>query len=116
MAGKYFEVSSAGGHLNGVHLNAFSVLSKFKIEMSKHTSYSINEYLNKSNDIVITVCNNKKKVCPIFSKSNIKIHCSIDDPPKGWGKEGEQSDRFRASRPALQDHLERFINRSYYDR
>ena len=68
MAAKYFEVYSSGSHPSRVHPNAISVMKEIKIDISNHTSNSVVEYLNTGIDIVISVCDDAKLVCPIFQK------------------------------------------------
>tara|TARA_Y100000817_G_C16649568_1_gene452172 strand:- start:214 stop:645 length:432 start_codon:yes stop_codon:yes gene_type:complete len=110
MAGKYFEVYSAGSHPSRVHPNAISTMKEIKIDISNHTSNSINEFINTGIDIVITVCDDAKQACPIFPKDSMKIHWSIDDPFQGWGKDEEHLNSFRKTRTELQGRIQKFIN------
>ena len=68
IAAKYFKVYCLGRHLSRVHPNAISLMKEVKIDISNHTSNSVVEYLNTGIDIVITVCDDAKPVCPIFLK------------------------------------------------
>ena len=68
MAAKYFEVYSAGSHPSRVHPNAISVMKEIKIDISNYTSNWFFEYLNTGIDIVISVFDDAKLACLIFSK------------------------------------------------
>src|SRR5262249_29655708 len=53
--------------------------SKFGI--SGHRSKSVDEFAGQEFDYVITVCDNAKENCPVFSGKAIRIHQSFEDPP-----------------------------------
>ena len=61
LANKKFEAFSAGTSPSNVHPNTIIVLKEINIEISKHTSYSIDCYRDIGLDIVITVCDLAKK-------------------------------------------------------
>ena len=110
MAAKYFDVYSAGSHPSRVNANAISIMEEIKIDISNHTSNSINEYLNTGIDIVISVCDDAKRSCPVFPGDTIKIHWSIDDPFQGWDKNEKNLNNFRKTRIELKDRIQKFIN------
>ena len=110
METKYFEVYSAGSHPSRVHPNAISIMKEIKIDISNHTSNSINEYLNTGIDIVITVCDDAKRCCPVFPENTMKIHWSIDDPFQGWDENEKNLNNFRRTRIELKDRIQKFIN------
>ena len=110
MAAKYFDVYSAGSHPSRVNANAISIMEEIEIDISNHTSNSINEYLNTGIDIVISVCDDAKRSCPIFPEDIIKIHWSIDDPFQGWDKNEKNLNNFRKTRIELKDRIQEFIN------
>ena len=110
MAAKYFDVYSAGSHPSRVNANAISIMEEIEIDISNHTSNSINEYLNTGIDIVISVCDDAKRSCPIFPEDTIKIHWSIDDPFQGWDENENKLNNFRKTRIEIKDPIQEFIN------
>ena len=110
MAAKYFDVYSAGSHPSHVNANAISIMEEIEIDISNHTSNSINEYLNTGIDIVISVCDDAKLSCPVFPEKTMKIHWSIDDPFQGWDKNEKNLNNFRKTRIELKGRIQKFIN------
>ena len=110
MAGDRFEVFSAGSHPSRLHPASIIVMAELGIDISNHSADSIDEYLVKNIDIVISVCDNARQVCPVFPGDVQQIHWSIDDPFHGWGAEPDDLIPYREIREILKDHLESFIN------
>ena len=111
MAGDRFEVFSAGSHPSRLHPASIIVMAELEIDISNHSADSIDEYMDKDIDIVITVCDNARQVCPVFPGNVKRIHWSIDDPFHGWGAEPSDLIPYRETRETLKDRLESFINR-----
>ena len=111
MAGDRFEVFSAGSHPSRLHPASIIVMAELGIDISNHSADSIDEYLDKDIDIVISVCDNARQVCPVFPGNVKRIHWSIDDPFHGWGAEPSDLIPYRETRETLKDRLESFINR-----
>ena len=74
MANSHFEVCSAGSHPSHVHPISIAVMKEIDIDISKHTSDHMDDYLNKGIDIVITVCDNANNACPTFPENVKRIH------------------------------------------
>ena len=110
LANSDFEVFSAGAHPSKVHPISIAVLEEIGLDISKHTSDHIDDYLNKDIDIVITVCDNAKNVCPTFPESVERIHWSIDDPFRNWNFDLNQLITFRETREEINLRLLKFIN------
>ena len=80
-------VVSAGTEPSGkVNDKAIEVMHEVGIDISHHTSDSINKYVNDDWDYVITVCGGAKETCPTFS-GNVKhkLHIGFDDPSETKG-------------------------------
>ena len=105
-----YDVYSAGGHPSKVHPNAIAVMKEFDIDISGHTSDSIDSYINIGIDIVITVCDNAKQVCPVFSSELNRLHWSIEDPLIGWNTNSIQLNNFRKVRDKIKNYVKNFIN------
>ena len=109
MAKAKFEVFSAGSDPSQVHKISISVMEEIGIDISKHTSDHIDNYLNLGVNIVITVCDNAKNACPTFSENVNRIHWSIDDPFKNWNFDLDQLSTFRETREEIKSRLLKFI-------
>ena len=109
LASANFEVFSAGSHPSKVHPISIAVMEEIGIDISKHTSDHIDDYMNKDIDIVITVCDNANNVCPIFPDNVKRIHWSIDDPFRNWNFDLNQLSTFRETREEIKSRLLKFI-------
>ena len=89
------------------------VMKEIGINITSQTSDPISNFLNKNINIVVTVCDNADKVCPVFSGKVERIHWSIKDPFKGWGSDPDDLDNFTRTRDDLYERIKNFlINRS----
>ena len=66
MAGDRFEVASAGTKPSIVRPEAIQAMQEIGISLDGHRSKSVDEFVGKPIDYVITVCDNAKESCPIF--------------------------------------------------
>jgi arsenate reductase len=109
LADDRFNVFSAGSHPSRVHPMSIKVMEEIGIDISHHSSNHIDDYLDKGIDIVITVCDNANKLCPIFSGNVERLHWSIDDPFRGWDYNKNQMDLFRRTRKEIKDRILDYI-------
>jgi arsenate reductase len=109
LSSETFEVFSAGLHPSKVHPISIAVMEEIGIDISKHTSDHIDDYLNKNIDIVITVCDNANNTCPTFPENVNQIHWSIDDPFRNWNFDLNQLSNFRQTREEIKSRLLKFI-------
>lgn len=82
-------VRSAGTEASGkLNAKAVKAMSDISIDISSHTSDSIEMYLGDEWDFVITVCGGANEACPAFlGKVNKRIHIGFDDPSHAIGSE-----------------------------
>ncbi len=77
-----FEVFSAGTKPSTVNKTAIQVMREIGIDISGHRSKHVNELLGENFYYVITVCDNVKETCPVFSgKTAMRLHWPFPDPP-----------------------------------
>ena len=83
------EVFSAGIEASGkLNIKAVEVMANVGIDISSHTSNSIDMYLNEDWDYVITVCGGANENCPVFpGKVKNRLHMGFDDPSEAEGKQ-----------------------------
>ena len=112
IANEQFEVYSAGSHPSRIHPCAIQVMEEKNIDISSQTSNHIDDYLDNNIDIVITVCDNAKKVCPVFPGNANRIHWSIDDPFKGWDFNQTHLNNFRKTLEDIENRIYKFLNKA----
>lgn len=82
-------VYSAGTEASGqLNAKAVKAMAEIGIDISKHTSDSVEKYLDEAWDYVITVCGGANETCPAFI-GNVKhrLHIGFDDPSHAVGTE-----------------------------
>lgn len=103
------EVHSAGTNPSRVNPLAIDAMKEIGIDISGHRSKSVEEFAGQRFDVVITVCDNAKESCPIFSGAPERIHWSYPDPAAVEGSEEEKLQAFRAVRDDLQHRFRSFL-------
>jgi arsenate reductase (thioredoxin) len=99
-AGDRFEVFSAGSHPTGqVHPGAIQAMAEIGVDISRHRSKSMSEFLGQTFDYVITVCDNAAEECPIFPGPAKRLHHGFADPAKAPAD--QQIEAFRWVRDEL---------------
>ena len=95
---KQINVASAGTEASGnINLKALEVMREIGVDISQHTSDSIDKYLHEDWDYVITVCGGANEACPTFAgKVKHRLHIGFDDPSYATGTpEFIQSEYYR---------------------
>ncbi len=82
-------VRSAGTEASGkLNQKAVKAMAEIGIDISHHTSDSVEKYLNDEWDYVITVCGGANEACPAFmGKVKYRLHIGFDDPSHAEGTE-----------------------------
>ena len=108
--GETFEVYSAGVKASAVRPEAIRAMREIGIDISGHRSKSVDEFAGQEFDYVITVCDNAKETCPVFSGKAIRIHQSFEDPPQPGAKSAEETlSIFRRVRDEIRKWMRSFI-------
>ncbi len=110
---KKLEVYSAGTEpSNQVNPKAVQVMKEIGIDISRHYPKPVDNFLDKSFDYVVTVCDNAKESCPIFiGKVGKQIHIGFEDPAEATGSEEEILSVFRKVREEIKrDFYEFYLN------
>ena len=106
MAGERFEVASAGTKPSIVRPEAIAAMEELDIALTGHRSKSVDEFVGKSMDYVITVCDNAKESCPVFPAGTKRMHWPFQDPP--GPHEGSDQERLAVFRMVRDQMRERF--------
>ena len=101
-AGDLVEVHSAGSKPAGyVHPKAIAALEEIGLDISAHTSKSMNDFLDRDITTVITVCGNADQACPMYPGQMNRHHWGFDDPAHAVGTEAEIMADFRRVRDQI---------------
>ena len=104
-----FNVYSAGSHPSRIHPASIKVMSEWGIDITNQRSETIDKYIEKKIDIVITVCDNANKSCPIFPGAKINIHWSIKDPFHSWGDDEKDLEPYRLTRNEIKEKIKSLL-------
>lgn len=80
MSGGAVAVASAGSHPKALHPNAVRVMRKRGIDISGNRTKPVDRFVGRRFDVVITLCDRVKEVCPEFPSHPDLVHWSIPDP------------------------------------
>jgi len=98
-------VCSAGTEASGrPNPKAVEVMKEVGIDISHHTSDSVELYLGEAWDYVITVCGGANETCPAFlGKVKHRLHIGFDDPSHAIGTEEFIRSEFIRVRDEIRD-------------
>lgn len=108
-AGDKAQIYSAGIETHGVNPKAIQVMAEDHIDISKHTSNNVDEYINIPFDYIITVCDNANENCPYFPGTAKRFHYNFPDPAKAKGSSEEVMDEFRRVRDMIKVYSKDFV-------
>lgn len=77
------EAASAGSHPKPLHRHAVRALHGFGIDLSGHQPRHLDSYAGERFDVVVSLCDRVREVCPEFPGHPRRIHWSIPDPGAG---------------------------------
>ncbi len=105
-------VCSAGTEASGrLNSTAVQVMKEIGLDISHHTSDSVDKYLNDEWDYVITVCGGANESCPAFmGKVKHRLHFGFDDPSHVQGTQEYIMSEFYRVRDEIKAKFENFYN------
>lgn len=107
LRGDAYHVYSAGTKPSSVNPKAVKVMAEIGIDISGHVSKSVDEFVNRDFDFVVTVCDKAKETCPAFGRAARRIHWSFIDPACATGNEEEILSVFRNVRDEIKRKIEK---------
>ena len=100
------EAYSGGVWPVGVSSRAMQVMAEAGVDISSHTSDHVDDFLAIDFDYVITLCDNAREQCPVFSGKARLIHKAFDDPTFVVGNTDEIMSAFRRTRDLIREFIE----------
>ena len=83
------------------------------VDISGHTSDSVEKYMNEEWDFVITVCGGANENCPVFTgKVKNRLHIGFDDPSEFKGSDEDILNEFRRIRDEIKERFYTLYNTS----
>ena len=101
LGGERVAVASAGTEPKGVHPLAVKVMAEVGIDISAHTSDSVDRYVAQDFDLVITVCDSAREQCPVFPGAKRTLHHAFEDPDYPELDDATFTDVFRRIRDEI---------------
>lgn len=108
MAPPGWQVSSAGTRPVGLNPNAVAVMAELGQDISGQRSKGLSEAPSQP-DVVITVCDNANRECPVFPGKVRRLHWPLDDPAAHTGPPEQKREAFRRARDELRRRIQEFL-------
>jgi arsenate reductase (thioredoxin) len=101
------EVFSAGTQpAQQVHPLAIQVMKEVGIDLTQAKPKNIDQFIAQPFDIVLTVCDNARESCPVFTgKVKQRHHLGFEDPAVAKGSERQILDKFREVRDEIREGM-----------
>ena len=107
------EIFSAGTRPEKeINPNTITVMREVGIDVSKYTPDPVKKNLATSFDYVITVCDDAKESCPVFT-GNVKhrLHIGFEDPAAAKGEYEEVLVVYRRIRDEIKERFNEFYTK-----
>ncbi|MEZ5346394.1 MAG: arsenate reductase ArsC [Pyrinomonadaceae bacterium] len=104
-----YEIASAGTKPGVVRPEAIKAIGELGIDISDYRSKSVDEFLDREIDFVLTVCDNAKESCPVFPAKTKRIHKAFEDPAEAAGDFDTRLDSFLKVRDEIREYLPIFL-------
>ncbi len=100
------EAFSAGVSPGPVSERAIEVMREAGVDISEQYSKHVDDLASLDFDIVITLCDNAREVCPVFAGDTKVIHRNFPDPTFTPGTNEEIMRAFKDVRDQIKDFVE----------
>jgi len=113
LGGQHWTVASAGSKPSGyVHPLSIRVMQELDLPVTGLTSKSVDQFLDQTIDLAITVCDNAATDCPTMPGVAQILHWPFDDPANATGSEEEQLVVFRKIRDQIQTKVSNYLSQN----
>lgn len=107
--GDRYEALSGGTEPGEVRPLAVRAMREIGVDLSGHRSKSVDEFVNRTIDVVVTLCDQAREACPFFPGGGLREHRGFEDPAAAQGDEDARMAVFRRVRDEITDWIdERF--------
>jgi protein-tyrosine-phosphatase/DNA-binding transcriptional ArsR family regulator len=109
------DTASAGSNPKPLHPNAVRVMQKRGIDISRNRSKHLDQFVSQRFDVVITLCDRVREVCPEFPRHPRVVHWSIPDPALEGSTNRTSYPAFERTAVDLETRIE-FLREQLHDR
>ena len=104
------DVYSAGTKpSDSIHPRAVQVMQEVGIDISLGHPKNVDQFLNRTFDYVITVCDNARETCPVFLGGvKERLHIGFEDPAQVTGTDEQVLEIFRKVRDEIKHEFQKF--------
>ena len=113
--GDRFQAFSAGTEATMVNSLAIRVMSEIGIDISGHSSKTMDGFSGQTFDYVITLCNDANQKCPFFFGGVKRVHLGFDDPSRQTGSNDEVLPEYRRVRDEIKQKLTEYLREAEND-
>ena len=106
------EVHSAGTRpAPAVNPNAVAVMKEIGIDISRSVPKSVDQFVHRPFDYIITVCDHAREACPVFTGPVAhRLHIGFDDPAEATGTQDEIVATYRRVRDEIREQFHHFYD------
>jgi len=108
LKGDAIEAYSAGIETHGLNPRAVRVMAEAGVDISGHRSKHVDELKDVPLDYVVTVCDNARESCPVFTGRTKVAHKSFEDPPR-LAKDAKTEEEALAHYRRVRDEIKAFV-------
>ncbi len=112
LAGKAFEVHSAGIEAGNLNPHVVPAMEEKGIRMVGHHAKKAKDYVDRGEhfDFVITVCDESNaERCPLFPGTHERLHWGFPDPSAITGTDEEKLEGIRVIRDAIEQKVREWL-------
>ena len=103
--GDFYQVFSAGTSPTSLNIFVKSILAEMGYDWSKYKSKHVDNFLDQDINIIATVCDSAKEVCPFFPGAKKYLHKSFRDPNTFTGTNDEILESVRRIKDEISDWI-----------
>jgi arsenate reductase len=107
--GDRIQAFSAGTEATRINPLAARVMAEIGIDLAKHRSKTMDEFVNETFDYVITLCGDANEKCPLFFGGVQRVHLGFDDPSRLPGSDDEVLPEYRRVRDEIKERIGQFF-------
>jgi arsenate reductase len=104
--GERFEAFSAGTEPATVHPMAVRAMAELGVDISAARSKSVDEFIRRDIDYVVTVCDRAHQTCPFLAGGKHRLHTGFGDPAQAGLEDAALLALFRRARDDIRKWLD----------
>ena len=108
LSGGTVAAASAGSHPKPLHPNAIRVMRRRDIDISGNRTKHLDEFASQRFDVVITLCDRVREICPEFPSQPELVHWSVPDPAQAGSTNRDSYPAFERTAAELETRI-RFL-------